>query len=207
MSVREKKTKKRVYKKGFQPTNPTHIRAQMRARKVLTLINENPSKGIGAAMIEVGYAPLTAAQPHNLTKSKVWLDLLDEYLPRNEVLEAHRGLLKASQVQTVTFESPSETFTDEYIAKLFSERACTVIRTVRRTQTYAPYKDEVLVYFWAADQRARKDGLEMAYKLRGDYAPEKHMHAHFSLLDLGKQKDATLIPAAPDIPRIEDVEA
>ncbi len=31
------------------------------------------------------------------------------------------------------------------------------------------------VYFWSADNKARDGALDMAYKLKGKYAPEKHV--------------------------------
>lgn len=37
------------------------------------------------------------------------------------------------------------------------------------------------VYFWAPDNRAVKDALDMAYKIKGAYAPEKHANVNVNI--------------------------
>lgn len=194
--LKRKRAEKRKQKAPSKPRNA----ASIKARAVAKLIVENPGMGLGPAMIAVGYAPLTAKTPSNLTNSKAWNDLLDEYLPRSDVLETHKGLLKASNLDHQTFPLETPALTDAHIIEMFTELNCKVRRIVHGEQARH-------VYFWAADNRARKDGLEMAYKLRGDYAPEKHLHGHFSLLKLGTSVDAPLLEAPSQVPRIEDVEA
>lgn len=182
------------------------IAAKIKARKVMRLITDNPSMGIGSAMLQVGYAPLTAAQPHNLTKGKAWNELLDEYLPEGDLLDTHKALLRASHMERTTFDDPSPDFTDEYISTMFQERGCNVKRIVRRVKENTNDKrNTVDVYFWAPDSRARDSALDMAYKLRGTYAAEKHIHAHFSLASLGESRDTERVEQPTHIDAVEIV--
>lgn len=47
----------------------------------------NPSKPLGRAMLESGYSPNSATAPEkNLTSSKAWQELMDEYFPDQELM-------------------------------------------------------------------------------------------------------------------------
>lgn len=52
---------------------------------------------ISKAMKEVGYSPATAKNPKNLTESKGWNELMDKYLPDDEVLAEHQKGLHATK--------------------------------------------------------------------------------------------------------------
>jgi hypothetical protein len=43
------------------------------------------------------------------------------------------------------------------------------------------------------DTQAVKAALDMAYKLKGSYAPEKHAHGHFTISDEHREKAKTAI--------------
>jgi hypothetical protein len=60
-------------------------------------ITENNRTSISKAMRKSGYAPSTATKPSNLTKSKGWNELMEKYLPDNELLETHKRALKAQK--------------------------------------------------------------------------------------------------------------
>lgn len=56
--------------------------------------------------------------------------------------------------------------TDEEIVEMLAEVNCTVRKIVHGEGARH-------VYFWSADNRARKDALDMAYKLKGQYKVEQ----------------------------------
>jgi len=56
----------------------------MAVQKIL----ENPGIGVSRAMIDVGYSENTANNPSDLTDSKGYKELLDEYLPDDFILGA-----------------------------------------------------------------------------------------------------------------------
>lgn len=59
---------------------------------------ENVGKPVGQAMLDAGYSPATAKNPDHLTESKGWQELMDQYLPDLDVLEAHKQGLKATKI-------------------------------------------------------------------------------------------------------------
>ena len=70
----------------------------IRQKLVAKEITENNRISISKAMKKVGYAPSTATKPSNLTKSKGWNELMEKYLPDNELLETHKRALKATKI-------------------------------------------------------------------------------------------------------------
>jgi len=53
---------------------------------------------IGEAMRGAGYAPATAKNPKELTTSKGWNELIEKYLPDEEILTVHKKALHATKI-------------------------------------------------------------------------------------------------------------
>lgn len=96
----------------------------IKQKKAFKRVVENRGN-VSKAMREVGYSPITAKNPKNLTDSKGWQELMKEYLPDDFLAKKHRELLEAKT------------------------------------------KDKKI------DVTAVSKGLDMGYKLKGNYAPEK----------------------------------
>lgn len=164
---------------------------------------ETRGKSVSAAMRDAGYDDTTAKNPKNLTESRAWKDLMAEYLNDEKLSKKHDELLGSTKIEHMIFplgpkgeddvnlsgassnqndnevdgdadpeagmhEEHKErtTLTDEQIIGMLAEVNCTVRRIVHgQTARH--------VYYWVADNKARKDALDMAYKLKGHYAPEK----------------------------------
>ena len=88
---------------------------------------------------------------------------MEEYLPEKDLAKAHRELLTAKQVQKFVF--PTRMKNDEIRESV--EAAGFQVIVIR------PSPIGKMAYFSIPDQRAKKDGLDMAYKLRGSFAPDK----------------------------------
>lgn len=172
-------------------------RQKVAAKKVV----ENGGN-VSQAMIEAGYSPNTAHTPQKLTESKGWEELMEEFLSDKELQEKHRELLNATRLDHMVFpplrmkkieEEDDEDIEegdrlepqghggalkrngtkveqsgmpDEAIIEMLASVGCTVRRIEHGEQARH-------VYFWSADSKARKDALDMAYKLKGRYATEK----------------------------------
>ena|SRR3990167_8911942 len=50
---------------------------------------------VSRAMLEVGYDPTTAKNPKNLTESKAWIQLMEQYIPDDKLLVKHEEALEA----------------------------------------------------------------------------------------------------------------
>ena len=71
----------------FNNTLGTLIMAVIRQKKLLKKVIEN-NGNISKSMREVGYSPETARNPQQVTNSKGWKELLEEYLPDDYILNA-----------------------------------------------------------------------------------------------------------------------
>lgn len=175
-------------------------------RKVAKLVVEKGRKSISGAMREAGYSAETAKAPNKLTESKGWADLMGEALSDATLAEKHKQLLNSTTLDHMVFPLGPDTdegdpaegppagpsvpeafkdrtkLTDKDITELLSEVNCTVRKIVHGETARH-------VYFWAADNKARKDALDMAYKLKGKYAPEKSITVNVDLAPTEGLKD------------------
>lgn len=176
----------------------------LKQKLVAQKIVENRGKSISKAMREVNYSEKTAKNPKNLTDSKGWQELMDERLSDNLISETHEGLLKSQRLDHMTFplgcklNNEKEAYIAEEIAKAKKQKReikefdilsdediiadlksvnCTVRRIVHGEQARH-------VYFWSPDNHARKDAIDMSYKLKGRYAPLKVKNMATGLEDL-----------------------
>lgn len=137
---------------------------------------------ISTAMIEAGYDENTAKNPKNLTESAGFKELMDEAgLSDEELLSKHSELLNSAVINSIsfsTFQNPKKgknkkykALTDEEIKKIIENApGCKLIRIVRSPS-------EAVAYYYSPDSRSRKAALDMGYKLKGNYAPEKKEHS------------------------------
>ncbi len=187
---------------SIEPKKEYRVKPSIRAKKAFDIMSENGGI-ISKAMVEAGYSPVTAATPSKLTDSKGWKELMDEHLSDESLAQKHKELLNSTKIEHMIFplgpkgeddinlsggRTPSEdddeeeeekfvertTLTDEEIKVMLSEVNCKVRRIVHGETARH-------VYYWAADNKARKDALDMGYKLKGAYAPEKKVVGHVDL--------------------------
>lgn len=118
---------------------------------------------ISKAMLDAGYSPNTAKTPQKLTESKAWEELMKKFISDEDLAKAHKQLLDATRIEHMVFPLK---ITDEEIKELLEEVNCKV-RKIQHGDTANH------CWFWAKDNNALKNGLDLAYKLKGKYAPEK----------------------------------
>ncbi len=152
------------------------VKATLKQRRAIEIAGENGGI-ISKAMIEAGYSEKTAHNPDKLTKSQAWEDLMEKHLPDKSLTKVHKQLLKSTLVEHKVFPLAME---DKEIKDLLKSVNCTVRKIQRGDQA-------VHVWFWAANDRARKDALDMAYKLKGRYKDkplvDNSKHYHYTNLN------------------------
>jgi len=174
-------------------TKKPPVKATIKQKRAAKFTVENGGN-VSKAMKQAGYSDAMAHNPQKLTESKAWPQLMEEFLSEESLAKAHKELMHAKRLDHMVFplgpESRAEALdlskmqpeiktmldaeqamqmtplTDDDIKDLLASVNCTV-RKIVHGQTGRH------VYFWSMDARARKDALDMAYKLRGSYAPEK----------------------------------
>lgn len=111
------------------------------------------------------YSPEVAKIPGKLTKSKGWKELQEQYLPDKLLSKKHKDLLNHKQMDYFLFPRKME---DEEIEGHLASFNIKLIN-IR-------WSDKGKMAFYQTDDaNAIKAGLDMAYKLKGKYAPEKHV--------------------------------
>lgn len=172
---------------------------QVRQRKAIAKVLESEGKiSVSQAMREAGYPESTARNPQRLTRSKAWEKLVEGHLSDKKLAERHAQLLDAAKLDHMVFplgpkktkekseyiamtETKGEVTSDEEIGLLLKDVGCTMRKVVHGETARH-------VYFWAPDNKARKEALDMAYELKRKYpAPAKAINAF--QFNIGKDRD------------------
>lgn len=126
-------------------------------KKVVEKLLENRGMSVGQAMREAGYSEGSIKNPQQLTRTKTWHDLMEQYLPDRKLAQAHKKLLDAKQIDHMVFPlaTPEESITD--LVK-------SVGGTVRRFQHG---ETAIHCWFWAPNIAAQTKAIELAYKIKG----------------------------------------
>lgn len=137
-------------------------RQRKAAQKAAENVRKAHPKPIGTILRESGYSKSTSEKPKRVTASKGFNELMEEYLPEQDVARVHRELLHSNELQNYIFPLSLDDKEIQHIVESVS--GCRLIRIKKlHTSKYA--------YYWAPKPMARKDGIDMAYKLRGKYKP------------------------------------
>ena len=141
--------------------------ATIKQKRAFKEVGENGGN-ISKAMKVAGYSITKPnVSTEKLTKSKGWEELMEKHLPDSLLAKKHRELLNSTDIGHMVFPIA---ITDKEITKLLATVNC-VPQKIMHGDTANH------VWFWARDNKALKDGLDMAYKLKGSYKPEKKEHS------------------------------
>ncbi len=149
---------KKVEKKKKDPTK----RQQLLARVIAENIRNKKPVIMQDAMEEAGYSPSYAASSTRLKETKSWNELLDAAFPDDEVLKVHKGLMNSTRVDHQVYPLETPELTDAHIVELLAAVNCTVKKIVHGDTSRH-------VYYWVANDKARKEALDMLYKLKTRY--------------------------------------
>lgn len=164
------------------------------AEKVSENLGSDQPKPLGELLLESGYSKTVAETPSNVTESKGFQELLEQYLPDDKLAATHKTLLKSQKLDHMVFplgpkgeddaslsgskpnadntiekagkEVERTTLTDQEIKQLLADVNCTVRRIVHGDHARH-------VYFWAPDTGARQNALKLAYDIKGKIAPKE----------------------------------
>lgn len=179
-----KKLKKKVVKKVAKTTklgNTKEKRFQAKTKKgvvaslsekksnsrtkelVKKMVENGGKQSVGKTMIEVGFSEAYAKNPHKIRSTKQFQKFAAGILTDEVLMQHHSALLNSYRIEHAVFPLALD---DEEIKELLASVNCTV-RKIRHSES------QKHAWFWSPDNRARKDALDMAYKVRGRYAAEK----------------------------------
>jgi hypothetical protein len=116
------------------------------------------------ALLDAGYSESYARNAHKFKGTESTQDLLDTMMPRSLVADVHVGLLKSKKLEYMQF--PVDVG-DDVVYEL-AQDTNTIVKKIVQSKFIKH------VWIWVPNDKARKDAVEMAYKLRGEFAPEKY---------------------------------
>lgn len=170
--------------------------SKIKAKRVLKMM-ENDGKSMSKAMRSVGYSPNYAKNPQNFNKTRTWQEIMEAELPEELVAKVHRELFGAAEIQHYEFPIEGK---GKNKKRLTNAEIKAIIESVPDCRLIY-IKDmgyQLIAYFQSPDSRSRKEAVEMAYKLRGNYAPEKISITKRKYQDLSNAELAAAIKLAKD---------
>jgi hypothetical protein len=90
-------------------------------------------------------------------RSRTFQEIIAHYLDDERVVKEHSNLLMANKIESMPFPATVE---DQEVQELLEEVGCVMRKVVQVGQTK-------YVYYWTPDFKARKDALELAYRIKG----------------------------------------
>lgn len=114
------------------------------------------------ALIDEGYSESYARAGGNLKHKPTWDQLLEQRLGDDKLSNIHAQLLTSKKLDYMLFTSEIE---DIEVYALLESVGCTPKKIIHGIAG-------VHVWFWAPDNKTRKDALELAHKIRGKMSPE-----------------------------------
>jgi hypothetical protein len=137
-------------------------RLTIKQKKAMEIMSRNGGVA-SSAMLEAGYAPASAKNPKNLTDSVGFKSIADQ-MSNEFLVKKHTDLLKQKQLNYFIF---NKDMSDEEIKEhLLANGLVTVV--------IRPSDKGKMAFYSVDDSQAIGKGLDMAYKLKGAYAAEKH---------------------------------
>lgn len=157
--------KKTTKAKKKKPLGAVALKHRLVAEKLNENLLSGKGGGITQAKIDAGYSKSYAGSG-SMKTTKSWQALMEEFIPDSLMAETHNALMKAKRVEYMVFP---KAVTSKEIKKLLKDAGCPVKKLTKGDKVNH-------VWYWVSDNRAHKDALDMAYKLKGRYAAEQHEH-------------------------------
>jgi hypothetical protein len=164
------------------------------AKKMSENVRKKRPQPVGKVLKDAGYSKSSSEKPKRIITSKGFTELMEELLPDEDVLQAHQDLLNSTRIEHMVFplckdpeadipeegDIPEElepqahggalkrrhavtegaSLSDRDIEDMLAEVNCKVRKIVHGETARH-------VYFWSPDATARKNAIELAYKIKG----------------------------------------
>jgi hypothetical protein len=133
------------------------LKQQLVFKALMADIGNKTVRPLKVILLESGYSPAIAKNPHLVTKSKGFQELLDDVLDDDSLINVHESLLKAKAIDHLVFPL---SMSDEEITELISSTGGTV-------RKFKHGDNATHVWFWTPNTKARQDALKLAYDIKG----------------------------------------
>ncbi len=169
------KTKQHVaipQKKKPGPKSPSP-----KAARTIKILLEKGGISVGEAMRQAGYAETTSQDPSKLTRTTAYVEAMNRAgLDTESLASVHRSLVYARITECTKFpmvygrKNKKKQITDEQIKAIIECDGYSELLYIIDDK----FNHQRLAYFSKPDKDARGQGLNLAMKARGDFAPVEH---------------------------------
>lgn len=132
---------------------------------------------VSKAMVAEGYSPHTAKTPSKLTNTPAWLELVETYLDDTKLAEKHDLLLNAALLTKVPFE-PDDT--DDEIKNIIEAIPGQKLIRIKEQLDKEGFLLARVAYVKSPDTQTQYKALDGAYKIKGNYAPDKSVNLNLT---------------------------
>ena len=139
--------------------------AREKQKKVLKEVSKG--KSLRQATKDAGYSQ-SYADTGRIKESKTWKELVAKYLPEDKIAKRHEELLDSVFPSKVSFDMP---ITNKVI-RLSVEKSGGELVDIQNIKVKGKIVTKIAHCLYP-DKKMRKAAVDMAYKVRGSYAPEK----------------------------------
>ena len=134
--------------------------------------------GVKRALKEAGYSDAYAKNSHKFAKTKIYKDYqsrLKDVLSDEILAQEHVKLLNAHKLDHAVFPlGPVDHNNPKDVKALADTDISDLLTSVNCTMRKVVHGDIVRhVYFWAPDNKTKKDAVELAYKVRDMFPSDK----------------------------------
>ncbi len=179
--VKKVKTKIKLSKSKINPT-------EKQKRAVRALVESGGTISKAKALASANYSKSMIRNPQRVFESPVVKDYLNEILPDDYIYKKTQELIEARSIRILEFTP--DTTTDE-IRKALGEVGGKIITTkmLRGFDDKGKSIDKSkIVYASVPSNTAKKNGIDIACKIKGTYAPEKKLNANFDFSELSDEE-------------------
>lgn len=163
------KLTKSDYKRVFlhnRPKKEYNVKPTERQKRAFKNLTEKACSK-REAMKDAGYGENVQNKPKTITETKGWKQLLEKYLPDDDLAAKHKELLNAKEIKVINFNMGVE---DDLIRENMEETGHKVVKIA-----VSPSTGKKLCFYFCDNTVARDKALDKAYKMKGFYN-EDHKH-------------------------------
>lgn len=147
---------------------------------------------------DAGFSQTYADHPKRLLGTETAKELMEIYLPDSKIYRTHGELMSAAEIQHYVFPKLIGTKgkgARTQVKQVENSEIKEIVESVPGCQLIYIKRDPYIgavAFFQAPDNKSRKEAVDMAYKLKGNYSPEKIQLVKRKYQDLSNRELADL---------------
>lgn len=147
---------------------------------------------------DAGFSQTIADHPKRLLGTETARELMEIFIPDSKIYRIHGELMGSAEIQHYVFPKLIGTKgkgARTKVKQIDNKEIKTIVESVPGCRLIYVKRDDYIgavAFFQAPDNKSRREAVDMAYKLKGNYAPEKIQLVKRKYQDLSNKELAEL---------------